>query len=76
MLKLAIDAIEKVPHADREISAVTLCISAGLHSQLKDEIVALRKRFLQLAAEEVDPTDVLQVNFQLFPLVRNGGRYL
>jgi uncharacterized protein (TIGR02147 family) len=74
MLKLAVEAIERVNHNDREVSAVTIGVSPELHAQLKDEIIALRKRFLQLAAEEKAATEVVQVNFQLFPLVKNGGR--
>lgn len=70
MLKLAMEAVETVDRERRDISAVTVTASPALLAQFKEEIVALRKRFLKLAAEDKDAKDVVQVNFQLFPLTR------
>lgn len=70
MLKLAMEAVETVDRDRRDISSVTLTASPALLAQFKEEIVALRKRFLQLAAEDQNAKEVVQVNFQLFPLTR------
>jgi uncharacterized protein (TIGR02147 family) len=70
MLKIAMEAVETVPREERDISAVTLSVSPALRDQFKDEIIALRKRFLKLSAEETDASEVMQVNFQMFPLMK------
>jgi uncharacterized protein (TIGR02147 family) len=70
MLKLSCEALDNVDREDRDISAITLTAGPALKAQFKDELIALRKRFLQLSAEEKDPTEVLQVNLQMFPLIR------
>lgn len=73
MLKLSMEALDNVPRDERDISAITISVSPRLQAQLKDEIVALRKRFLQLAAEEEGTSEVVQVNIQMFPLLRKKG---
>ena len=70
MLKLALDAVESVGSEERDISAVTVSVSPALQSQMKEEIVAMRKRFLALAAQESEPGVTVQVNFQMFPLTK------
>lgn len=70
MLKIALEAVETVPREERDISAVTLSVSPALRDQFKDEIIALRKRFLKLSAEETGASEVMQVNFQMFPLMK------
>jgi len=73
MLKLSLEALDNVAREERDISAITVTASAQLVEQFKDEIVAVRKRFLQLSAEDISATEVVQVNFQLFPLVKKKG---
>lgn len=70
MLKLSLEALDNVPREERDISAITITASPALKEQFKEELVALRKRFLQLSAEETSATEVLQVNLQMFPLVQ------
>lgn len=70
MLKLSMEALDTVPREERDISAITITISPALRDQMKDEIVALRKRFLLLSAEDKEATDVVQLNIQLFPLLQ------
>lgn len=73
MLGLSLDALDYLPREDRDISAITVTVSQALATQMKDEIIALRKRFLQLSASESTPDDVVQINIQLFSLVKKGG---
>lgn len=70
MIKLALDAIDDVASENRDISAVTIAISKPLEEQLKEDLVALRKRYLQLAADDKHPTEIVQLNIQVFPLVK------
>lgn len=73
MLKLAVDALDEVDADERDISAVTLMASPALVAQFKDELAALRKRLLALAAQEQAATEVMQLNLQLFPLKKRRG---
>lgn len=73
MLKLSVEALDNVDRSDRDISAITITASPALREQFKDELIALRKRFLQLSHEEGVASEVLQVNLQMFPLVKKKG---
>ncbi len=73
MLKLSLEALDNVDREERDISAITVTASPALKEQMKEELAALRKRFLQLSADDAAATEVLQVNFQLFPLVQKKG---
>ncbi len=71
MLALAVRALDSIAQEDRDISAITVAVSADLQAKMKDEIIALRKRFLKLAEEENATTgDIYQLNIQLFPLAK------
>jgi uncharacterized protein (TIGR02147 family) len=68
MMERASASIDLVPAADRDISSLTLCLgSAGLR-MLKERIARFRKEILELSVLETAPSQVIQVNFQLFPL--------
>ena len=70
MLGLSVDALDQLPRDKRDISATTMTVSRRLGDQLRDEINALRKKFLQLSAAETQPEEVYQLNIQLFSLVK------
>jgi uncharacterized protein (TIGR02147 family) len=68
MLQRAREAIELVPAANRDISALTFCIgSAGL-SRLKTRIQEFRRELIALIEAETECDQVVQLNLQLFPL--------
>jgi uncharacterized protein (TIGR02147 family) len=71
MMDRASAAIDLIPAADRDISSLTLCLGKNGLRRLKDRILRLRKELLELSVLEVDATQVVQVNFQLFPLTQN-----
>jgi uncharacterized protein (TIGR02147 family) len=70
MIDLAVSAMDQIPAEDRDISAVTVAVSAELRSQFQEELICLRKRFLELASNEKKPNEILQINLQLFPVSR------
>lgn len=74
MLELATQAMDIIPAEERDIGAITLRVSTQLHEQMKEEIIALRKRFIALANESSESEEILQVNFQLFPLSKKGPK--
>lgn len=70
MIRLGGEAIERHPAAERDISALTLGIDPQQMPELKQKIAAFRLELLDLAARDEDPQQVVQLNFQLFPLTR------
>ncbi len=68
MMEQAARALDDVPRDERDISALTLCVSERSFEQIKERIDSFRQELLQLA--EIDrPRDrVIQIGFQLFPL--------
>lgn len=66
MMNMAIDSIDRVPAAERDISALTLCVREDTISLLKERVRAFRKELL--AMEDTDAERVVQVGIQIFPL--------
>lgn len=68
MMERAAASIEAVPREKREISGVTLALTPELFAVFKEKIHRLRAELLELSASAVNPTAVVQFNFQIFPL--------
>lgn len=68
VFRLAAEALDKVPHDERDLSTLTLTFSAATFKKAVTEIRQLRKTLLKLALEESRPDRVFQCNLQLFPL--------
>lgn len=67
-IEMAVEALERYPKENRDISALTLSLSDEAFTKVKEEIKALRKRILALTETDSAPTKVYQCNFQFFPL--------
>jgi uncharacterized protein (TIGR02147 family) len=68
MLERAAAALDSVPRAEREIAALTLCISEPQLSELKQRLEQFRDELLHVYGTSRDATRVVQVNLQMFPL--------
>ncbi len=68
MMQRAAASIDEVPAASRDISSLTLCVGPEGLRRLKDRIARFRRELLELSELDTDPREVVQVNFQLFPL--------
>jgi uncharacterized protein (TIGR02147 family) len=68
MMRLASEALDTVPRDEREISSVTLCLSAAKLAELKKELDQLREDLLQRYQADDQSERVIQVNLQMFPL--------
>jgi len=68
MLERASASIDAVPPDQRDISSLTLCLGADGLRRLKDRVQRFRRELLELSALEDAPVQVVQMNFQLFPL--------
>jgi uncharacterized protein (TIGR02147 family) len=68
MMRQAASAIDEFPPAQRDISSLTLCLGADKLADVKARIVRFRRELLELSVEDPSPQQVVQINFQLFPL--------
>jgi uncharacterized protein (TIGR02147 family) len=70
MMDHAKSSIERVAPPERDISGLTLCLGEHGLSLVKRAIQRFRHELLELSALEQDGRQVVQLNFQLFPLTR------
>lgn len=68
MMGRATACMDLLPAAERDISSLTLCLGAKAVTRLKERIQAFRRELIDLAENETQPEQVVQVNFQVFPL--------
>jgi uncharacterized protein (TIGR02147 family) len=73
MTSRALESIDLVPKEERDISSLTLGLSRGGLNAFKQRLQRFRRELLELSALE-DAEQVVQVNFQLFPLSRSPKR--
>jgi uncharacterized protein (TIGR02147 family) len=74
MTQRAIESIDLVPAAERDISSLTMCLGRDGFLKLKERLQRFRRELLELSALEAHPEQVVQLNFQLFPLSRATRR--
>ncbi len=70
MLKRAAESIELVRSESRDISALTVSISADTVPELKERIHNFREVLIDLCDRDEAPNSVYQINIQLFPLTQ------
>lgn len=70
MMRLAAEAIDRVPPKRRDISALTLSVHSDTLSEIKDRIIAFRKELMEMASADEALDTVVQINIQLFPLTK------
>jgi uncharacterized protein (TIGR02147 family) len=70
MIRLGHEAIDRYEKSDRDISARTLSISKTKFEELKIRIERFRREILESCCDDSDSDQVVQLNFQLFPLTK------
>lgn len=68
MITLGRDSLQDIGRHRRQISAVTLGVSADGEARIKEMVHQFRKDLLAEAHRFAEPNRVLQINFQIFPL--------
>ncbi len=74
MLKLATEAIERHSQKERDITALTLGINGSKIPDIKKMIATFRKELLNMACDDEDSDQVIQINIQAFPLTIIPGK--
>jgi uncharacterized protein (TIGR02147 family) len=72
-MDMAKRSLEKHPLEKRDISFVSLTLSAESFAQVKSEVQGFRKKLLLMAKDEHKPDRVYQCNIQLFPVSKQPG---
>jgi uncharacterized protein (TIGR02147 family) len=76
MGRLAIEALDRIPREERNISSSTIFITQRTFETIRQKIEDFRKELLGLADAAQQGERVFQLNFQLFPVskpVKNKG---
>lgn len=68
---LAKEALDRCAPEERDISTVTLSISAARFDEMREKIKKLREELIRMAVEEENADRVFQCNFQLFPVTHD-----
>jgi len=68
MMRLARESIERYPAAERDITALTMSINQKNILELKQKLSEFRKKLLKEYGTDNNPDQVIQINFQMFPL--------
>jgi uncharacterized protein (TIGR02147 family) len=68
MIAHAVSSLDRIVPSERDISSLTLCLNDRGLAMVKAAIVKFRRELLAMSELEADPTQVVQINFQLFPL--------
>lgn len=73
MTELALDALEKEPAENRNMTGVTLGITRDKYAQIVQELAECRHRIVAIAASDDATEEVYRLNMQLFPLTDIGS---
>lgn len=72
MCRLGMEAIERIPKQQRDISTITVSSSKACMERIREKMTAFRNEVLQIIADDDGLEEVYQLNFQVFPLTRNN----
>ena len=71
MLERAMESIDTVPSAQRDLAALTVCVNPKVAVEVKRRIHQFREAMTELCDTGTDGSVVYQLNVQWFPLTRN-----
>jgi uncharacterized protein (TIGR02147 family) len=69
-MQRAVHAMHHLPPEDRYISALTLSASQATLAEVRRRVIEFRQELVALCDADPDPSRVVQLNLQLFPLSR------
>ena len=72
-MELGMQALDRFGKDSRDVSTMTMSLSAGGFHEVREEIKASRQRLIAIAEKETAPTGVYQLNVQFFPTTQENG---
>ncbi|MBD3322824.1 MAG: TIGR02147 family protein [Chitinivibrionales bacterium] len=73
MITLAGKALDAIPQNEREVSSLTVKMSAATYAKVKDRIQDFKEELMAIINEDRVADQVYQINFQLFPVSEKDG---
>jgi len=67
MIAKASESMDRFPHTKRNISSLTFTASQQTYNSIVREIFTLQQRIINMLKNEQAPSEVYQLNFQIFP---------
>lgn len=74
MLKLAAESIDHHKASERDISAITMSINHKTMAEIKERLIAFRREIIEMACNDKDVDQVIQLNMQAFPVTNSTER--
>jgi uncharacterized protein (TIGR02147 family) len=68
LMQRAVHAMHHLPPEERYLSALTLSASAATWARVRERVLELRQELVALCDADPEPSRVIQLNLQLFPL--------
>jgi uncharacterized protein (TIGR02147 family) len=68
LMQMGIDALQKIPKAQRDISHLTISVSEETMEKISLKIAELRRLILELASADKAANRVYVCNFQIYPV--------
>lgn len=72
--RLGMEALDRIPKQDRDISTLTISTTRKCIELIKDRLAVVRREIMEIVGKEDKVEEVFQLNFQIFPLSRNAVR--
>jgi len=73
-LNLAIGALDSIADRDRDISTITISTTRACFEAICKRLAEIRNEIMELVRKESKSEEVYQINFQAFPLTKNGEK--
>ena len=73
MMERAVRAMHEIAAEDRYVSALTLSASPAAAREVKRRVMEFRRDLVALCDADPEPSRIVQLNLQLFPLSRQFG---
>ncbi len=73
-IRLSAQSLKEHPKEHRDVSTVTMNINAADYAELRERIREFRASLINYVSKAANPDRTYQLNLQLFPLSRIGGR--
>lgn len=70
LIKLGAESLERFSGSERQVGAITVCITPERIESLREEIQQFQERILSMCDQDLEGDQVIQLNIQLFPLSR------
>ncbi len=73
MIQKGAESIDRIPSKDRDVSCLTMGTTEKTAKQIKEMIQEFKKEIAALVEADEKIEEVIQLNFQLFPLTKKVG---